>query len=103
MIEPRSSVGLDAWLGEFYAAVDQSANCRTPTRPQKRCCLNSNDTPENGDNVITCPDPETKNGAVVLAVCRGKVSEGLDFADNYGRLVIAVGIPYPAFNNPQVD
>lgn len=29
-------------------------------------------------------------GALFLAVCRGKVSEGLDFADNFARAVITV-------------
>ena len=30
------------------------------------------------------------SGALFLAVCRGKVSEGLDFADNNARAVITV-------------
>merc|ERR1739838_515867 len=38
-----------------------------------------------------------------MAVCRGKVSEGLDFADDNARAVIAVGIPFPNFKNIQVD
>ena len=36
------------------------------------------------------------NGALMLAVYRGRASEGLDFSDNYARAVIAVGIPYPS-------
>jgi len=36
------------------------------------------------------------SNAVLLCVCRGKVSEGLDFSDDKARLVILVGIPYPA-------
>lgn len=39
-------------------------------------------------------DPETR-GALFFAVCRGKVSEGLDFADKNGRAVIVTGLPYP--------
>ncbi|XP_065663878.1 Fanconi anemia group J protein homolog isoform X6 [Hydra vulgaris] len=35
------------------------------------------------------------NGALLLAVCRGKVSEGLDFSDDNARAVVAVGIPFP--------
>lgn len=31
------------------------------------------------------------NGALLLAVYRGRASEGLDFSDNYGRAVIACG------------
>ncbi|CAG2206168.1 BACH1 [Mytilus edulis] len=34
---------------------------------------------------------EETTGALFLAVCRGKVSEGLDFADNFARAVITVG------------
>lgn len=41
-------------------------------------------------------------GAIFFAVYRGKVSEGLDFADEYARAVINVGIPYPAFKDPKV-
>lgn len=31
-----------------------------------------------------------KTGALFVAVFRGKVSEGMDFADNYARAVITV-------------
>jgi Fanconi anemia group J protein len=34
-------------------------------------------------------------GAIFLAVSRGKVSEGMDFADKAARAVIIIGIPYP--------
>ncbi|KAI3727225.1 hypothetical protein L1987_67037 [Smallanthus sonchifolius] len=42
------------------------------------------------------------NGAVFFAVCRGKVSEGLDFADQAGRAVIVTGIPFALWNDPKV-
>ncbi|XP_041972498.1 Fanconi anemia group J protein homolog isoform X2 [Aricia agestis] len=38
---------------------------------------------------------EGTKGAVLFAVYRGKVSEGMDFKDNQARAVVAVGIPYP--------
>ena len=41
-------------------------------------------------------------GAVFFAVCRGKVSEGLDFADANGRAVIITGLPFPALHEPRV-
>jgi Fanconi anemia group J protein len=44
-----------------------------------------------------------QTGALFLAVCRGKVSEGLDFADNNARAVICIGIPFPAIKDTLVD
>ncbi|KAH8416818.1 hypothetical protein KR222_005993 [Zaprionus bogoriensis] len=41
-------------------------------------------------------------GACFMAVCRGKVSEGLDFADRNGRAVIITGLPYPPLKDPKV-
>ena len=39
---------------------------------------------------------DSGKGAVLLSVFRGKMSEGIDFADSHGRAVIAVGLPYPS-------
>ena len=41
-------------------------------------------------------------GACFLAVCRGKVSEGIDFADSDARAVVITGIPYPSVYDPKV-
>lgn len=40
-------------------------------------------------------DEENRDGALLFAVFRGKVSEGIDFSDNYCRAVVTLGIPYP--------
>lgn len=42
------------------------------------------------------------DGALLLAVYRGKISEGLDLKDDNCRAVVAAGIPYPAFKDPKV-
>lgn len=44
-----------------------------------------------------------KRGAVLFAVCRGKVSEGLDFADANARAVVILGLPFPNVTDPQVQ
>lgn len=42
----------------------------------------------------------SKKGALLAVVCRGKVSEGIDFPDGMCRSVILVGIPYPNVKDP---
>jgi Rad3-related DNA helicase len=37
-----------------------------------------------------------------MGVCRGRISEGLDFSDNAARCVLLVGIPYPQMADPIV-
>ncbi|XP_022098655.1 Fanconi anemia group J protein homolog isoform X2 [Acanthaster planci] len=46
---------------------------------------------------------QSVTGAVFLAVCRGKVSEGMDFADNNARAVMTIGIPFPSIKDTQVE
>ena len=42
-------------------------------------------------------------GSLLIAVCRGKVSEGIDFADAQARAVVCVGIPFPNWKDHQVQ
>ena len=44
----------------------------------------------------------TQNGAILMGVCRGRISEGLDFSDKAARCVIIVGIPFPQMTDPKV-
>jgi Rad3-related DNA helicase len=37
----------------------------------------------------------------MFAVCRGKISEGLDFSDDAARCVILIGVPYPMVMDPK--
>lgn len=48
------------------------------------------------DKVRFYPDEEGRDGALFFAVFRGKVSEGIDFTDEYCRAVVTVGIPFPS-------
>eukprot|EP00930_Biecheleria_cincta_P098404 TRINITY_DN90066_c0_g1_i1.p1 TRINITY_DN90066_c0_g1~~TRINITY_DN90066_c0_g1_i1.p1 ORF type:complete len:998 (+),score=143.61 TRINITY_DN90066_c0_g1_i1:56-3049(+) len=41
-------------------------------------------------------------GAILAAVCRGKLCEGIDFTDRQCRMVVIVGIPYPSKNELKV-
>ncbi|XP_070685220.1 Fanconi anemia group J protein [Pempheris klunzingeri] len=44
-----------------------------------------------------------ERGALLIAVCRGKVSEGLDFTDDNARAVVTIGIPFPNIKDLQVE
>ena len=41
-------------------------------------------------------------GAILMGVCRGKISEGIDFADNMCRAVVITGLPFPPFKDDKV-
>jgi regulator of telomere elongation helicase 1 len=45
---------------------------------------------------------DDRKGAILMGVCRGRISEGLDFSDNAARCVIIVGVPYPQVNDPKI-
>ena len=38
---------------------------------------------------------KNSRGAIMMGVCRGRISEGLDFSDKLARCVMVVGIPFP--------
>ncbi|KAJ2553025.1 hypothetical protein EV175_003089 [Coemansia sp. RSA 1933] len=42
-------------------------------------------------------------GALMFAVHRGKISEGLDFSDHLCRTIVNIGIPYPAFMDTKIS
>jgi Fanconi anemia group J protein len=46
-------------------------------------------------SVMAPAEEGEKDGAILMGVCRGRISEGLDFSDRAARCVIIVGIPYP--------
>ncbi|KAK2984870.1 hypothetical protein RJ640_008635, partial [Escallonia rubra] len=54
------------------------------------------------DDYMTKLKDTSSSGAVFFAVCRGKVSEGLDFADHAGRAVVVTGMPFAMRTDPKI-
>ena len=47
-------------------------------------------------------DKKKLTGGVLFSVCRGSSSEGLDFADDFARMVIVIGIPFANLGDDKV-
>ena len=52
--------------------------------------------------IVSMTSEGSNEGAVLMGVCRGKLSEGIDFSDDAARCVIVFGIPYPNYLDPLV-
>ena len=41
-------------------------------------------------------------GAIMFAVCRSRISEGIDLSDELCRAVVFVGVPYPPIKDMKI-
>eukprot|EP01083_Nonionella_stella_P303108 1047872_1 len=69
----------------------------TQIKPKPTQNVGSQDT-----DVVMHDSSTPQKGAVFFGVCRGKISEGIDFSDGMSRAVILLGIPYPSQKEAQV-
>jgi Rad3-related DNA helicase len=44
----------------------------------------------------------TQTGGILFAVCRGKVSEGINVSDSASRCIAIIGLPYPSVVDPKI-
>ncbi|XP_078491540.1 regulator of telomere elongation helicase 1 isoform X1 [Ciona intestinalis] len=89
-------------MAEYLTIWKENSNVMTLVEKVKPCTVE----PKNKHELRTAIDKYytdvNTGGGTFLAVCRGKVSEGLDFSDDNGRTVIIVGIPYPPAFDPRI-
>ena len=52
---------------------------------------------------IANSDRKRYKGGLLLSVCRGSCSEGMNFKDDMARVVIVIGIPYAMLYDPKVQ
>ncbi|WAR24753.1 RTEL1-like protein [Mya arenaria] len=101
--ETRFTVSYQAALGNsivnFAREVPNGLLIFFPSYPVMEKCLEQWKLMNDFYSKINDP---SLNGAIFIAVCRGKVSEGLDFSDTNGRAVVITGLPYPPYMDPKV-
>ncbi|KAL8211546.1 hypothetical protein R6Q57_005983 [Mikania cordata] len=92
-VEPRGQDDFEHVLKDYYDTIRQGNKPTTGRRRGKKWDANCCNTTKSKGN---------SKGATLLAVCRGKISEGIDFSDENARTVIIVGIPFPNVFDIQV-
>lgn len=93
--EPRS--GKKEVFEKIWMQFLQHADGQFPSEDETKFDDNHENNNDSEDVI-----KDLRDGALFLAVCRGKLSEGTDFANNSARAVITVGIPYPYVNDVQI-
>jgi chromosome transmission fidelity protein 1 len=54
------------------------------------------------DSTLQKYGQDAKKGAVLFSVVGGKMSEGINFANDMARCVVVVGLPYPDITDPEL-
>ena len=88
VVEPQDKAAFAAAFAEFNAALGLDAR-DAKAEGRKSRGRGADERAGPGGSVA-----RHRGGAAFFAVCRGKVSEGIDFPDRAGRAVILTGIPY---------
>jgi Rad3-related DNA helicase len=92
--ETRDAQGLDAALAAYSKDAGR-CRARTPS--------STNLNASGGPTASTSTTTSTINGAMLLCVIGGKMSEGINFANDMARTVVVVGMPYGDMSDPELQ
>ncbi|PFH31896.1 hypothetical protein BESB_023880 [Besnoitia besnoiti] len=95
-VEPANSRDMAELLTSFQASV-QGAN--RPAAAETRAREGGGDRRRQREG----SHAQTRTGAVLLAVCKGKAAEGIDFSDHFCRAVVICGLPLASYFEPRVQ
>jgi len=63
---------------------------------------NNNEYPSSAFSLY-CQKAITKEGAILVSVIGGRLSEGINFSDELGRMIIIIGMPFPNIQDPELQ
>uniref|UniRef100_H2YDL1 Regulator of telomere elongation helicase 1 homolog n=1 Tax=Ciona savignyi TaxID=51511 RepID=H2YDL1_CIOSA len=89
-------------MATYMAVWKDNSNVMSLMESAKPCSIEPRNKHELKTSIEKYYSDVNSGGGAFLAVCRGKVSEGLDFSDNNGRTVVIIGIPFPPMMDPKI-
>uniref|UniRef100_A0A1Q3EVL6 DNA 5'-3' helicase n=1 Tax=Culex tarsalis TaxID=7177 RepID=A0A1Q3EVL6_CULTA len=89
------------YLEQFHSAIQASG--RLDRISERKRVFREPRGAANVDKILAdYAQSARQTGALMLSVVGGKLSEGLNFADELGRCVVVVGLPYPNRTSPEL-
>lgn len=98
-VEPRNSFELGSILDSYMECIKKGDSSSSQDDGQ---CRNNRTKGGSLTDFFLKSKRLSTSGSLLIAVCRGKVSEGINFSDNACRGVIIAGLPFPSIADSRV-